>query len=556
MALGVTTTLNTTTVTGDAGVWYTFTNVYDLIQSYGGTTASSVVRTGNTGSFTYSLGFVPPSTYRRLIFGTNANIIIESGSRFIFTKSITTQIHMFEISENSRLQIQQGCVIDLDVNRIGGGWASLKGHYSISGVQNSPVIFQNMGQMYFYLNQPKTCSANYLTLKNITAATNIFMYMYSQYFNFPITFSHLTITNDNGNNWGYPMRFDSSAINENIIIDDFTISNVGYATNVVLNAIKFKNGFISNSVGTSTFGWTGNSSFNASYLDDWNSKFFVQSFPMLQNIYFKDCTIGVLNRINSCVYVKNCTFERTAGTKIGMQLAYGATILQTGSTFVGSITPRSFNNDGYNFFLKVHQIGITVVNTNSVPIEGSSILVKQSSSPPKQVWSGITNANGQLDNLFGNKLLLAESEQTSSAGGHTWSADTSGALYHSIIVSYPGYVTQEYKLAVTSSVDLTIQLQQPSTQPQPEASLTIVSDPSGALIWYNGSDMGLFTPETRTSFLAGTYSVQKDGYTFLPSEIEVSDTSQAITISFWGYIPSESGEGTNPGIQIGQGIAL
>lgn len=491
MAVSITTTAAGTTINSTGGVTESFNSVYQYIQTLAAATKSTITRTGDTGSFTYSVNKTTPNPFRSLTFAANSKIRIDSGSLITFDKTDATLATILSVSDNAVLNIQQGSVIYL-----GAAARSLfYGAVSASGTVQRPIIVSNSVTTYLYPYMESVW--NNIIFRNdyvITSGGGTDL-LFSQQINKAetLTFTNLTVTSSIvGGNYGYPMYFTAGGMYTNIVIDGFTISN---KKNCILNyqsTAKLKNGIINaqKTAGNSSgilFACAGNvvsPAYQTSVDDTLFPTGRFQSVTTLQNVTISNpsaaCTLGGLtNNYNGYIYLKNCTFIKTDGTlTYGAYSTNGSITLQSGSTYIGNWTNPRFGWSTNGTFLQVHQVSITVIDDSTqLPIQNATVTVLQGSDPPKERWFGLTNAEGKLVNVFGDPMLLVDKQQNSSTTLLPWSDNSASGLHHKIMVAVSGYCNYQQIVYVTQSFSKQIRL-----APASDTSLPYIQIGNGIIL--------------------------------------------------------------------------
>lgn len=473
MAVSITTTATATTIGSTGGNTASFNDVYQYIQTLAAATKSTITRTGDTGSFTYSVNKTTPNPFRSLTFAANSKIRIDSGSYILFDKtdSVFSTTPVLTVSDGAILHIQQGVVIDVG----SAARSTFYGAVSASGTTQRPIIVSNSCTNYFYPYMESVW--NNVVFKNdyllATGAGTDLQLTQAIGKAKPLTFTNLTITSSiAGGNYGYPIYFQAGGCYSNIVIDGFTISN---KKNYLLNnqsSAKLKNGFIDGSALAQTAiilctaaGNAVSPAYQTSVDDTLYPTGRFQSLTTFQNVTFAypstAVTLGALqSNYNGYLALKNCTFINTGSARnYGVYSINGSITLQTGSTYIGSWTNPRFGWSSNGTFLQAHQVSLTVVDdSTSLPIQNATITVIQSSVPRKQQWCGVTNAQGKLLNVFGDPMLLAQGEIPGASAFSYWSSQQYD-VYHSLMVTKVGYDNYYLeKMYVTGSFAKTIRL--------------------------------------------------------------------------------------------------
>lgn len=467
------------TLTGPTnGDIVTLFDVYTAIQTLADAESRAAMELINEN--TYSIRHITAlnsiGTYTQFYTNANTRLHIESDTMLAFSQSSTvlTNNALYQ-NPGSQITCSAGSIINTSFNSLTGSRQNyFYGAMNISGSQQKRVIISMSNTNFWYNNSPSTI--NYLDIVD-----NVANGMYLSYAGISyqpvVQFKNIRIYNQNLSPVGVGINIAAGGFFPNIIIDGLQVYN---KLNAIVNGgstIKIKNSYLHDLRGTAiSLAMAGGVVSPAYQTSKDDTRFPSGRFQPVCT--FQNCIVtnfgqaagstyyGMLINNVSYVYLKNCSITRNDGTSStsrppllsnlsSLVLEYG-----TGSYIAGHPIYKTWGTDGT--FLRVHQVNITVQDQYANPISNSTVTAIQGSVPSKQRWSGITNAEGKLVNIYGDPLLLVQKQEVSSNSFQAWSDGSSEELKHIFTFTAPGYEMYQTTSIITQDKNWVITLYPPS----------------------------------------------------------------------------------------------
>lgn len=449
MPVTVTSTLNSTyhrlTITGTGGAG----NTASIAEVY---TASNAARSGSmsydSGSNTYTINILTATIYTALYINDNCTLQIPEDTKLVNIGEVNAaggSNNIFNHAIHANLILRPGSGIKFSNT---GGYMYLYGSVQAIGTEAKPITWQTYRSAFMYLRRPNaTNTFQWVVFKNNPFGSGYYMQFSrgDQPLARPIIIRNVKFTHDSQLKYGYAMAFSGGNFS-NITIENVQYEYLYCAIYGSIAGFKIKNATVKNCSYTYNVFIQGNTDVNGMcYQTSQNDvNYPTQSYqPLvwLQNISFdglaNDAYYAIASFYNALVYTKNCTFNRTTGstTYRGLASYYNGIIIQNGNDYNGIIAnPSRKILSGDGTILHGHQLDLTVLDSNSNPIQNASVVIMQKSATPKQKWSGFTNADGKLLNTYNTNSIYIQKQQTSLNVFQDWSDPG-----HSLIINAVGY---------------------------------------------------------------------------------------------------------------------
>ena len=378
-------------------------------------------------------------TYNIFVPGIGANITVDEGFTFDFGYSGTYR----------RGYVQWYCAS------------------SLNGTVTNGIVFKNFRSFYFKAYD--TQYWRYVTIKDITYSGGYLFYwsnLNSPEIDFDmeyITISNIIypLTGGSGKAYGYVLLY--AVLSE---LKNWTFDTFGYFNYYVFPfpyTTKFSNCTFDNlntqlniyNSGGVSLPYNGSKMHSNELIDN-----DFQPSLCFDNCVFRDMDLGSYPfqiYSQSLVTMKNCELDGTSypSTQKGIYISGNSVLNIYGGLTYTNIGGTKITNYG-SAILHSREIQITVLDLSNNPIENANIGLVQSEN--KERFSGLTDTNGKLLNIYGDNPLLTEKEETSYGIYTNWSDSIAGGRYHNLTVSCPGYQTEHLQIEMTEDKNITVNL--------------------------------------------------------------------------------------------------
>lgn len=406
-------------------------------------------------------------TYKGLTFNNGVIISLTAGDTLNIQGSTNTATPtQLVINTTAEFTVGAGCTINFNSDNQAtsyGYWYSY-GKFTAVGTLGNEIIIKKYRN--FYLCPRMNTTIQYVKFQDFTLTSAYCIYADYSALTFAngyiptVIIQNVTIENTNANYYGSGLYFPGYNIPftnwtfDNIIFNHLSYVIYGLNGNHTLKLTNCRFLNITNNTPLYNVGGGTHPVYNTSKVEYTNRKNY-QPYFYFENCIFDTCVAGVtliMVYYVSLVYFKNCTFRNETN---GVYCQFGGIAMWEGiNTFTNVTTNRLWTLDGTH--LHCRDVSITVKDINNNPIENAQVSIRQSQDYER--WSGFTDVNGQLKNIWGNNTKLVEKEETATNTFVNWSDSIASGRYHIITVTKEGFSTETQNIEVTSDKTLTFVL--------------------------------------------------------------------------------------------------
>lgn len=448
MAITVTVSSILINVTSTGGVEETFDAV---VTAANAVSAGVITGTGTSGDPYIVTGD------REVQFTTGVKVRFVEDTNVKWNSITTTGRFGLDFQTGSEIEIEAGCVFDVSASSAANIYNQFSGKINVTGTSVKYVTFTGMSRNYMYLQTADVEWQYFKITENRQQGGYSIYLIYYSYSIYEVHFHHFELTSTASKGIGIS---DAGAGGDfsNWIITDFVMDGLYQNIGLVRSTIKLKDGELKNAYyyGGQIYatGPTLRTEYHPINVSEYYKMSTFQPMVVFENVYILDNSNSQTTKYQFLIYYggrvlfKNCTFERSAlASMVGYYCAHSNVILEEGNTFTNLTTNRSWGTGGIT--LHGYTIGITVIDEASSPIENATVTILEENGREK--WTGLTDSNGELLNMFGDKPFLIEQEQYGASSYGDWGT-------HKIIVSKEGYKTEVVDFECTQAEDFEITL--------------------------------------------------------------------------------------------------
>ena len=377
----------------------------------------------------------------------------------------THKYPILRVYEGATLKGGAGGKIIGDINNSHYSYIYFYGSIMLQGSSENNFIIEQYRSIYIYERSSSVYTFDYVTLQNVT-----YSWGYCIHWNRldatsnqkSHSFTNVTIHSDNHRGYGMLLYGDFS----NVTFDNITIDNTRYGLYLHGAIVKFTNSTFKDIYYNSLLLYGTSAIQSYSHYNTSKTKIYNLAGWGQPKVIFDNCTWHD-NSTERCVYrvekgsvvlFKNNTFEGASAAdpaSYGIQVAYGGLALYYGTqTFNNVSAERAWTSNGMH--LHCCKLTLTVKDHNGNPIQDAYVIIRQNEG--KEEWTGFTDSNGQLKDIFGEDYVIVEKEETSTNNYINWSDSIADGRFHWIIVTKEGYQTWQRKVTFTSDQNITATL--------------------------------------------------------------------------------------------------
>ncbi len=411
------------------------------------------------------------------VYQVNGNRELElSGTTTLNIGSDTLQWNLsankypiLDVKENATLTGGAGGKIIGDTNNTYYSYIYFYGTITLQGSSGNDFVIEQYRTLHFLERSTSAYTLDYVTLQN-----NTYTYSYYIYWNRndatstegTHSLTNVTIQSNNHRGYGMLLYGDFSDVTfSNITIDDtrygFYLSGAtAKFSNCTIRDVYYDPLMIYGSGSGWSYARYNTSKTEIHHLNGWQQPKIVFDNCTWHDNYNSSSTERCVYYVGrgSVVLFKDNTFEgASAGdpASYGVVSYYGGLALYAGTqTFTNVTTHRSWSSNGTH--LHCRKLTLTVKDHNGNNLEDAYVIVRQNEG--KEEWTGLTNSDGQLKDVFGDDYVFVEKEETSSGNYTQWSDSTADGRFHWIIITKEGYETWQRKVNFTQDLTITATL--------------------------------------------------------------------------------------------------
>jgi len=467
MAISVTVTATKIDVTATDAGGNTIDEIYQAVAASG--FPANMTRAG-AGPYTYS---IPAQT--ELEISTNCYIKDYSvgGGILQWSSRSANSTNLLDLQNNAILELGPDWLIDFDTSDTYYVYVHFQGQSVFQGTSGHDVVLQHYFILYIYaLEGNSPTNWNYVTLQYLSYGNGYFLYFISS-LECEIKPEHVF------NNITFKDVGDATARGYILFIgtDNFsrcTFSNLTFdgtyrGIESYGSCSKFSNCIFKNMWSNPILVYGSGVNPYYEHVSDASNK--NKNIMQQPKITFENCTFQDNYGSNKPNYYasgllyagtikyKNCTFQGTGGNTclFGTLSHYGGSCLYEGTTTFNSVTNNFYwGTNGSHFDVKT--LTMNVVDQDGIAIENVIVNIREADDKTGVGDTFITNALGQVLDLFGDNPVFVYREITSNAPAYTnWTAS------YEVKATKSGYESYQGTIDMTSDQTATVVLKDLAT---------------------------------------------------------------------------------------------
>jgi len=414
-----------------------------------------------------------PYTYeiegnRELQIGTGVTLNMQNDSDVLQWDLSAAKYPVLDIQEGATFNVGDGTTggddqqIIGDINNASYCYIYVYGSFNCQGTVGHEVIIKNYRSMYFYSRTGSLIDWDYVKLQECTYAYGYHMSFAAMDTTGDIVanFNYVTIEETGVTENGYGILgtggFFGNTVFNNMVIDNTLLLSIRSCT------MKWANCTIQNiassyprmiDCGKQSAGY-----FQTSKTEPYSVEigqkqgYFVMDTCTFDNNYDDTGNNYAFFEVGagSIVLFKDCTFQNAY---YGCRVNNGGVAIHYNSTFTSITVDKVWAANGTH--LHARKLTLTVNDSGGSPLQDAIVNVRQKEG--YENWTFITDASGQIKDIWGDDPVFIEKEETSTGVYDQWS-DGTGNQIHEIIISHPDYETAKREVAFTENQTLIVQL--------------------------------------------------------------------------------------------------
>ncbi|MHA1852575.1 MAG: right-handed parallel beta-helix repeat-containing protein [Candidatus Heimdallarchaeaceae archaeon] len=398
-----------------------------------------------------------------------SGVTLDIGSDTLQWDLSTSKYPILRVYQGATLIGGAGGKIIGDINNTYYSYIYFYGTITLQGSSGNNFVIEQYRTIYLYERTTSTYTFDYVTLQN-----NTYTYGYYIYWNRndatsnqnSHSFTNITIQSNNHKGYGMLLYGDFS----NVTFSNITIDDTRYGFYLQAATAKFTNCTVRDTYLDSLMAYGASPTWTYGHYTTSKTKQYNLAGWQQGKVVFENCTWHDNRNSSStemCVYYvgrgsvvlfKNNTFEGASAadpSSYGIGVYYGGLALYYGTqTFTNVTTERYWSSNGTH--LHCRKLTLTVKDQNGNPVEDAYVIIRQNEG--KEEWTGFTDSNGQLKDIFGDDYVVVEKEETSTGNYTQWSDSIANGRFHWLIISKEGYQTWQRKITFTADKTITATL--------------------------------------------------------------------------------------------------